>query len=94
VRSHTTHSRSADKRTIVSVQFERESLEADAPTIQATFEYRYPDSFQLTAASPGILIPLATTRVDTRESVDLTKEERDEVFQLASEYSYRFSTDD
>lgn len=88
---HVTHSRSVNKRTVVSVVFERETAEANAPTIEATFEYRFPQDFMLTEANPGVLIPLAVTRTDTRQPIELTEEERDAVYQRASEYSATFN---
>ena len=85
------HSRSVNKRTVVSVVFERETPEANAPVIEATFEYRFPQDFSLVEACPGFLIPLSVTRTDTRQTIELTEEDRDEVYQRASDYAASFN---
>lgn len=68
-----THSRATDGRLIVTARWERSTPEADAPMLEATFEVEFSDDFMKNDAR--FLIPLSVTRVDTRESVELSESE-------------------
>lgn len=78
---------SADKETLISVTFERESPDPNSPTIEVVFEYVPPQEYSLTEASPGTLIQRSVTRTDTRETITLTPEEQRTCRQLAAEKS-------
>jgi len=80
------HETTFDKRTIVSVLFERESPEADSPTIEVVFLIHFPESFELDSDSK-VLFHLSTTRTDTRERIDLTEEELKAVMHAAGEHA-------
>ena len=87
MRSHVRSDTSVDRQTLVHVTFERETPEANAPTIEVVFQFNTPETFDLTNLKSGILVLLSVTRTDTRTSTTLTKEEEIEVYQLASEYA-------
>ena len=78
---------SVDKKTLVRMTFERESPEANTPTIEVVFQYNEPDTYNLSDLKPGVLVLLSVTRTDTRKPITLTPEEEMEVFQRASEYA-------
>jgi len=74
----------ADGRQIVSVIFERESPEADSPTIEVIYE------IQETTGGPFdgstfVLTFLSATRTDTREPIRLSEDERRAVNSRAAE---------
>jgi len=68
-----THDRSTEGRLIVTARWERNVPDADAPILEATFEVEFSDDF--TKPDARFLIPLSVTRVDTRESVELSEAE-------------------
>jgi hypothetical protein len=78
-----TQTRSVDKRTLITVTFERASPDADGITVEAVFEAEYPVGLRVQSAV--VLSPLSCTRVDTREPVTLTVEERRQVLAEAAE---------
>jgi hypothetical protein len=87
MRSHITSELSVDKQTLVQVRWERETAEANAPTIEAVFQFNRPETYSLTDLKPGVLILLSVTRTDTRKPIDMTPEEEPKIYELASEYA-------
>lgn len=87
MRAHVSDEKSVDKKTLVRVTWERETPEANAPTIEAVFQYNTPDTFMLTDMKPGVLVLLSVTRTDTRKPVEFWEGEEHEIYQLASDYA-------
>lgn len=67
------HNRSVEGRLIVTARWERETPDAAAPMIEATFEVEFSNDF--TKNEARFLIPISVTRVDTRELVTLSESE-------------------
>lgn len=84
---------STDGRQIITVQFTRQGPEASEPAIKVVFEYFFPESFCVTSVNPGVLALLATIRADTHEPVSLTEEERQGVYEAASEHAGQLAKD-
>jgi hypothetical protein len=84
-----TTERSTNNKVLVKVRWEQETPDADAPTLEAVFEgFILPGSFLTdddSPAPPAVLILLSVTRVDTREPVILTSDERSEVATVAAD---------
>lgn len=87
MRAHAKHETSVDKQTLVRVTWERETAEANAPTIEAVFQFNRPETYNLTDLKPGVLILLSVTRTDTRKPIDMTDEEVPQVYELASDHA-------
>lgn len=87
MRAHVTRSLSIDHQTLITVTWERETPEANAPTLEAVFQFNPASTFDLTDLKPGVLVLLSVTRTDTRQPIDLVGEERSEVFQVASDFA-------
>jgi|SaaInlLV_10m_DNA_3_1039740.scaffolds.fasta_scaffold10711_2 hypothetical protein len=79
-----TYERAADKRRLIRVMFERQTPDASAPVIEAVYEVKYPED-NFICDDTAVLIPLSVTRTDTKETVVLTDEERDDCHQAATE---------
>ena len=75
--------KSTDGRRTVSVKFERASPDAATPIIEAILYARIPDDFTADSFVTAMLL-LSITRTDTREKMDLTPEELDQVLEAAS----------
>jgi len=75
-----------DGRTLIHIQFERESPDADTPTIEVVYVLRFPEDVTL-AAETRVLIFLSSTRVDTREVIQLAPEEERLVLEKASDFA-------
>ena len=86
------HETTYDKRVIISVLFERESPDADTPTIEVVFLVHFPESFELDSDSK-VLFHLSTTRTDTREKINLTEEELKAVMYGAGEHAAGLTSD-
>ena len=76
-------------RTLIRVTFERESPEADTPTIEVVFEFYLVGRL---VDDTRVLLLLSSTRTDTRESVVLTEDERKAVFEKAAEFAVDLTT--
>ena len=74
---------STDGRRLLHVLFERQSPDADVPTIEVIFFLQWPDDYQITDPV-SVLVPLSCTRTDTREAITLTTEEDRAVLQEAA----------
>lgn len=79
----TTIRQATDGRRLVVVEMERQSADADAPTIEAVFLLRFPDDYTITDATASVLMPLSVTRTDTREAVDLDRDEEETILRAA-----------
>lgn len=94
MQTHTTHARSVDRRTIISVVFEKETAEAAAPMLEVTFEYLEIEPIgikglrQVENRTPWTLNMLSATRKDTRETVTLTPEEASQARIAANDHAY------
>ena len=80
-----THTRSTDDRLLVTVIWERETPDADAPTIEAVYEVEYSTDFSVNEAR--FLVPLSVTRTDTRVLVQMTIEEQRAVQECAANHA-------
>jgi hypothetical protein len=83
---------SVDGRTLVKVRFQRESPEGTEPEIEAVFTVFWPTDFMLD--NPAAVLHLrSTTRVDTREPVELLEREMSDIYnavaKAADEYDQR-----
>jgi hypothetical protein len=87
MRAHVRNETSVDNQTLVRVTWERETAEANAPTIEAVFQYNRPSEFNLTDLKPGVLLLLSVTRTDTRRPIVLTDEETPQIYELASDWA-------
>ena len=88
MRAHVSDELSTDGKTLIRVVWERESPEANSPTIEAVFQYNQTGMFfELTNLKPGILILLSVTRTDTRKPIAMLDEEEQEVYQMASDHA-------
>lgn len=76
---------SVDNRKLIKILFERQTPASAAPVIEVVFVLDFPDGFNITGNNTLILTWLSTTRTDTREKVNLTKEEQEAVYRLASQ---------
>lgn len=65
---------SADGRRIIKVTFQRQAPDSNAPWVEAVYYLYWPEDFSL-KGDPFVLMPLSSTRIDTREPVTLTREE-------------------
>lgn len=81
-----THEVATDKRVLIKVVFERESPNADSPTIEVVFQVYFPETFSVDG-NIRTLFWLSATRVDTREVFFLTEEEIQEVIQTAGDHA-------
>jgi len=81
-----THSKATDGRILISVLFERQSPEADTPTIEVIYALRFPEDVTL-AAETRVLVHLSSTQVDTRQAIRLTSEEDSMVLESASDHA-------
>ena len=72
----TTPGQATDGRRVVKVEFPRQSPEADAPTIEVTYEVTFPSDFTITRTDSPVLMFLSATRTDTRETVTLDADEK------------------
>ena len=86
MRAHVKDEMSVDNRALVRVIWERETPDANAPTLEAVFQYNPAESFSLTESKPGVLVLLSVTRTDTRKAVEFWDDEEAEIYQMASEY--------
>lgn len=82
-----TKSHSVDKEWLVHVVFERDGPEANTPHIEVVYEIHFPETYTLTDPLPCVLSIRSVTRTDTRESVDLTRDERRLADLKASEFA-------
>lgn len=87
MRAHVRNETSVDKQTLVRVTWERETAEANAPTIEAVFQFNRPLDFSLTDLKPGVLVLLSVTRTDTRKALEMTADEELRVYELASDWA-------
>jgi hypothetical protein len=87
MRAHVRNETSVDKQTLVRVTWERETADANAPTIEAVFQFNRPADFSLTDLKPGVLVLLSVTRTDTRKPVEMTAEEEPVIYELASDWA-------
>ena len=81
-----------DKRRLAVATFERQSIRADAPTLQATFELYWPEDFTL-EGDPYVLWFLASARIDTLEPVQLTATERSSIMEAVVVRAASLSSD-
>jgi hypothetical protein len=72
-----------DGRKTITLRFERESPEADSPIVETVYEIESSESSPL-EEEVAVLVFLSCTRVDTREPVKLTRDERRHVVQAAA----------
>jgi hypothetical protein len=84
--SHVRKEVSIDNKILVCVTWERESPEANTPTIEAIYQYRPPD-WDSPKRTMGVLTLMSVTRRDTRTPIDMTREEEVEVLELASDHA-------
>lgn len=68
---------------LVTVTFERVSPDSRAPIIETIFLVEYPSGLGRTVA---VVVPMSTTRTDTRQVVTLTPDEFLQVCREAAEY--------
>lgn len=68
-----------DGRTLVAVEWRRETPDGLPPDLEAVFEIFWPTEFSLTS-NPMVVNLLSVTRVDTREADGLMASEKSEVF--------------
>jgi len=87
MRSYVRNETSVDKQTLILVTWERETSEANAPTIEAVFQYNRPETFSLTDLKPGVLVLLSVTRTDTRMPIKMTEDEEPRVYRQASDWA-------
>ena len=87
MRAHVSDESSVDGKTLIRVIWERESPDANSPTIEAVFQYNQTGLFELTNLKPGVLILLSVTRTDTRKSIAMLDEEEPEVYQMDSDHA-------
>lgn len=73
---------SADGRHIIKITFQRQGPDSFCPWIEAVYHLYWPEDFSL-SGEPFALLPLSCTRVDTRESAQLTLEETNAVLEKA-----------
>jgi len=79
---HATIEHTPDKRRLVVVSFQRQSPDADTPTIEAVYQLYWPEDFTL-QGDPYVLYFLSAIRTDTREAVQLTQEEITDIMEAA-----------
>ena len=80
------HELAAHKQTVIKVQFERQSPDADTPTFEVVYYVHFPENMSITD-NTKILVQRSVTRTDTREPVELTDEENIKVMEEAAEYA-------
>jgi len=73
-----------DRRSLITVAFERASPDDTCPSIEVVFQIQWPEEFNLLVTDTPVLIRLSTTRQDTREHIALTPEEEVSVYQEAA----------
>ena len=81
-----THELAANKQIVIKVLFDRQSPDADAPTLEVVYYCHFPDDMSLTDNSK-VLVQQSVTRTDTRETMELTDEENKTVMIEAAEYA-------
>jgi hypothetical protein len=84
--SHVRSEVSIDNKTLVCVVWERESPDANTPTIEAIYQYR-PADWDSPKRTMGVLVLMSVTRKDTRTPIEMTREEEVEVLEIASDYA-------
>lgn len=92
MQAHVRNDTSINGATLVRVTWERESIDADAPTLEAVFQFNRPETFNLTDLKPGVLVLLSVTRTDTRKPIEMTPEEEPVVYELASDWASEMLT--
>lgn len=85
--AHVRNETSIDKQTLVRVTWERETADANAPTLEAVFQFNRPETFNLTDLKPGVLVLLSVTRTDTRKPLEMTAEEEPVIYEMASDWA-------
>ena len=81
-----THELAAHKQTVIKVQFDRQSPDADAPTLEVVYYVHFPEDMAITD-NTKVLVRRSVTRTDTRETVELTDEENIKAMEEAAEYA-------
>lgn len=81
-----THELAAHKQTVIKAQFDRQSPDADSPTIEVVYYVHFPEDMSLTD-NTKVLVQRSVTRTDTRETMQLTDEENILVMEEAAEYA-------
>ena len=84
-----THDKARDGKTLLHVVYERESPEANSPTIEVVYALRLSEDFTNPNPNPRVIEKLSSTVTDTRVHVDLTDEEKEIIGQEAAEYANR-----
>lgn len=81
-----THELAASKQTVIKVQFDRQSPDADAPTIEVVYYVHFPEEMSLTD-NIKVLVQRSVTRTDTRETIQMTDDENILAMMEAAEYA-------
>jgi len=71
-----------DHRKLLRVTFQRQSPDADSPTIDVVYHVRTPEDFSVRPVP--VLVLLSATRTDSRETVELTGSEHDAIQEAAT----------
>jgi len=87
------HELAAHKQTVIKVQFERQSPDADTPTLEVVYYVHFPEDLSLTD-NTKVLVQRSVTRTDTRETVELTDEENMMAMAEAAEYAAQLGYQD
>ena len=73
-----------DHRKLLRVTFQRQTPDADSPTIEVVYHVRTPEDF--TVQPVPVLVFTSATRTDTRTAVTLTEDEHDAAQEAASTF--------
>jgi len=87
------HELAAHNQIVIKVQFDRQSPDADSPTLEVVYYVYFPEDMSLTD-NTKVLVQRSVTRTDTRETMGLTDEENIQVMGEASEYAAQLGYQD